>query len=88
MSPSVRNAACTENEFLVHRWHKIANSRSSADLGAYFTAEYGVHVVGNRRTDLADLQRPERAFPLSFSDISHAIHYKWPSTRESFRVSK
>jgi hypothetical protein len=30
-------------------------------------------VVGNRRTDLADLQRPERAFPLSFSDISHAI---------------
>jgi steroid delta-isomerase-like uncharacterized protein len=71
--PVVGGDASSENELLIRRWHKIENSRRSADLEAYFTSDYLGHVRGSIRINLAELQWLEQSFATAFSDISFEI---------------
>jgi len=64
---------CGENEFLVRRWLRSANSRAAPNYGRLFTDDYVGHVPGRAPLTLAKLMRSERAVTAAFTQIRHDV---------------
>lgn len=61
------------NKALVRRWLRMAKHGFDGDFGEYFTPDYVGHLSGLAPQSVGDLERMEREFAASFSDISYDI---------------
>lgn len=66
--------ATKDNEELIRRWLKMAESGFGGNFNEYFTPDYTGHLSSHNPQTLDDLIRQERGFAASFSSRSYEIN--------------